>query len=207
MRLSSEWPRRVCTSGYPSGPSGAGRKRILCTAIRSSDRGAALQSSIRARSGLDAGIRPDFQCAIEGTATSSRWKHYGLKKRQGWRNWIVRIGPVPTAQVVQSNDKPQTLRDRGDHENRHRTEEERSLNPGMGAEPEVDGGDRDGNRNPIPDDPESPRVAGIPLIDESALRASIAARQPSIEHGSPPTVRARLPEPVLDREPRLEVLC
>ena len=108
---------------------------------------------------------------------------------------------------MQSDDKPQALWDRDDHQNRHHTEERRSLYPGVGAKAEVDGSDRDGNGNPIPDDPEPPRVAGISLIDESAFRASIPTRQPSIEHRPQPTVGACLPQPVLERDPRMDAFC
>src|SRR4029453_6541931 len=116
----------------------------------------------------------------------------------------IRIGPVSPAQVVQSDDKPQTLRDRRDHQDRHRTEEERSLYPCVGAKAEVDGSDRDGDGNPIPDDPEPPCVAGISLIDESAFRAPIPTRQPTLAPGSAPTVGACLPQPVLERDPGMD---
>ena len=109
-------------------------------------------------------------------------------------------GQITRGDVVEGDADPPPVRSRPDHQHAEDRDERQPDGEVPADEAEVDDGDDRGDRQAVADHREGPRVAGIALEDQAAVRAALEVTPSSREQRADAAVRTPLPPAALSRQ-------
>ena len=101
-----------------------------------------------------------------------------LTDRRGRRDRIGRIGPIHSRQVMQRDTYAPAVGGRPDKQRQQHDHHRQAQHRMRADHSEIDQDDNHGNRQPIADDGEGPRIAGITCEDQTADRTAFKMRPP-----------------------------
>jgi hypothetical protein len=133
------------------------------------------------------------------SCSRSNFQSTGGAGRRGRRDGIRRIGPVHPRQVMQRDTCAPAVggcpdKQRQQH-NHHRHAQHRMRTDHA----EINQDDQHGNRQPIAEDGESPRITGITCEDQTADRTPFFKMEPPGKQSPFAAVRAALAQPAPER--------
>ena len=115
------------------------------------------------------------------------------------RYWIGGVGPEDAGEVVHRDPDAPAVRRTPDDQDAEREERQQAERVVRAAEADIDQDDDRANRNPIADDRECPRVAGIALVDQTADGAPFEVVCPSLKQRALSAVRTTFGEAAAKR--------